>query len=371
MKPIRIPRVITLLMLTSLVAVAMGFQNCSRTQDTIPTSDGSARAPANASLAGPTSQPYDEQFFKKGINALSDDGMFNPPYWTSFDFATFDKLKMLGFDHIRLNLVPFKHLDESNALTSTYLTVVHRVLNEALQRNLKVIVDVHEFLYCQPHPQECQVKLRNTWKSLATALKDYDNRVGFEILNEPGGQMTVALWNEMILENLAIIRTDNPTRKVIFGPLDANSFHRLEEVQFPRNDHNLIMSIHYYEPFIFTHQQAPWSSLANSGPVSWGTQADLDKLEDDFTTVRNWAKANNLPIYVGEFGVYDLAPTGDRYCFFYHLVRNFENLNLSWAYWQLNVDFRLLDEKTGRWNYWIADALMTKHDLNTCPAKPK
>ncbi|HBI42357.1 MAG TPA: endoglucanase, partial [Planctomycetales bacterium] len=76
--------------------------------------------------------------------------------------------------------------------------------------------------------------------------------------NEPHNKLTEAKWNEVIPPVLAEVRKTNPTRPVIVGPAMWNGIGSLRKLKLP-DDPNLIVTVHYYSPFEFTHQGAEFA----------------------------------------------------------------------------------------------------------------
>jgi endoglucanase len=302
----------------------------------------------------------------RGINILSTDGLFIPGSGTSFSFATLGRLKALGFDHVRINALPFARIDAGGRLEERWIRTLRRVIDASLASGLKVVVDVHEFLFCQRDARACEAKLDITWATLADRLADYDDRVAFEILNEPGGAMDVATWNRVLAKQLATIRRLNPRRPVVIGPAEGNAPSALPRLRLPSEDRNLLIGVHYYDPFAFTHQGAPWAGLGAATGVDWGSEADVARLDADFDAIFTWARAEKREIYLGEFGVYDRAEVRPRFCWLHRVARAAEQRGWSWAYWQLTSDFALMEERSGRWNDWIVAALMLPADPAVC-----
>jgi 4-aminobutyrate aminotransferase len=54
----------------------------------------------------------------------------------------------------------------------------------------------------------------------------------------------------------------------------------------------------------FTHQGAAWTDQKDKSGVSWGSESDRLKIQQDFARVAAWAKEKNRPIFLGEFGAY-------------------------------------------------------------------
>jgi hypothetical protein len=94
--------------------------------------------------------------------------------------------------------------------------------------------------------------------------------VYFELLNEPHGRFNdnPELWNDLLAKALRVVRESNPSRAVIVGPVGWNALWRLPELRLPADRH-LIVTVHYYEPFAFTHQGAEWVSPSPPTGVTW------------------------------------------------------------------------------------------------------
>ena len=69
----------------------------------------------------------------------------------------------------------------------------------------------------------------------------------------------------MLREALGIIRQTNPHRTVIVGPASWNSIAALPKLELPPDDHDIIVTVHYYSPFPFTHQGAPGRAEGQDG----------------------------------------------------------------------------------------------------------
>ncbi|QNN66110.1 glycoside hydrolase family 5 protein [Sphingomonas rhizophila] len=300
--------------------------------------------------------------FRRGVNVLGYD-----PYWkheasARFQWRHFAALKSAGFDHVRLNLFVFDKMDSKNRLPEAWLRKLDRVVDEASKAGLGIILDEHDFNACAKDVATCRVKLGAFWEQVAPRYRSRPASVAFELLNEPHAKLDAAAWNTMLVEMLAIVRRSNPTRKVIIGPTSWNSFRELPSLKLPADDRNLIVTFHYYDPFRFTHQGASWTDLQELRGVTWGSEADHRQLSEDFAKVADWAKANNRPIYLGEFGAYDKSgtPTDQRVAWTSAVAREAEKNGFTWAYWQFDSDFLLWDMKADRFVEPIRGALIPR-----------
>ena len=106
----------------------------------------------------------------------------------------------------------------------------------------------------------------------------------------------------------------NPTRPVILGGGRWNSIDGLETLVLPKDDCNLIATVHYYTPMEFTHQGAPWNKEnKDKSGVPWtGTDQERRRIELDFAKAQQWAVEHDRPLLLGEFGAYDKADMDSR-----------------------------------------------------------
>jgi endoglucanase len=181
---------------------------------------------------------------------------------------------------------------------------------------------------------------------VAEHYRSASNKVMFEILNEPNRKMDPE-WNALLADALAVIRKTNPTRNVVIGPAFWNNISHLPQLELPKRDRHIIVTVHYYLPMRFTHQGARWSpEYTDISGVTWGTPEERAALDRDFDTVQTWAKAHDRPILLGEFGAYDKGPLDSRVAYTAAVARAAERRGWAWSYWQFdsNLVVYLIDE---------------------------
>lgn len=299
--------------------------------------------------------------FHRGINVLGYD-----PYWTDeskrrFEWRHFREIHDAGFDFVRLNLQAFRHMDAANRLDPAWLAKLDDVMREAEKAGLGVVVDEHDFNACSTDIDTCRTKLSAFWQQVAPRLAKAPGNVAFELLNEPHDKLNGEPWNALFAQVLSIVRQCNPTRTVVVGPTHWNSLADLPLLKLPA-DPNLLVTFHYYEPFHFTHQGATWvgPEIQALHGITWGSEADRAALASDFDKVAAWAKANNRPVLLGEFGAYDRSGTPIEYRVAYTSAARCaaEQRGFGWAYWQFDGDFIAWDMKANQWVRPIRDALV-------------
>jgi endoglucanase len=297
----------------------------------------------------------------RGVNIIGYDPIWRSRDEARFKVGYFQMLKDAGFSNVRINLQPFRRLGQSNdyALPASWWETLDWAVTNALQSDLMVILDLHEFGAMGTDPETNKPKFLAFWRQVSERFRNASDNVLFEILNEPSRKLSAELWNQYLAEALAIIRKTNPTRTVIIGPAGYNSIGQLAELKLPGDDRNIIVTVHYYSPMDFTHQGASWAGRTDKLNVEWkGTDAEKAAVEQDFAKAQAWAQEHNRPLFLGEFGVYDKAPMESRVRYLTFVVNTAQKLGWSWAYWQFDSDFILYDIKADKWIEPVRDALI-------------
>lgn len=295
----------------------------------------------------------------RGVNILGYDGIWEGGKNAPFKPKYFGMIREAGFRHVRINLHGFRYMDARNALSAQMLESLDWVIEQSLLHGLVPVLDEHDFEICQSDLSTCEEKLVAFWTQISDRYADRHPQLVFELLNEPGGDMTADWWNEFYPELLAIVRAVSPARTVIIPAINSEDPYEVHRLLLPESDRNIIVTVHYYKPMRFTHQGAPWSTqYARSVDVDWGSPADKQLVVEDLQIISTWAKAMHRPIYLGEFGAYDAAPAAARSRYLSFLTQIAESHGWGWAYWQLTHDFNLLDTSTDRWKSEIVAALL-------------
>ena len=185
----------------------------------------------------------------------------------------------------------------------------------------------------------------------------------FELMNEPKRKLTDEIWNTYLKEALAIVRQSNPNRTIVIGPGDNNIVEHLKTLEIPEDDRNIIVTIHYYFPLEFTHQGADW--ITRGDPNSWmgtkwtGTDAEKKAVTDEFDIAAAWAKTNNRPMNLGEFGSYKKADMESRASWTKFVADTAIERGMSFDYWEFCAnEFGLYDQQTKSFRKPLLDAVI-------------
>jgi endoglucanase len=274
----------------------------------------------------------------------------------------FTAIKKAGFTTVRLPVRWSAHAGTEAPYTidPKFADRVDWAIDQAVANELNIVVNVHHYEEMDAAPDEHLPRLVGLWRQIADRYKDRPALVYFELLNEPHGKLTEAKWNAMIPKLLVAVRRTNPTRPVVVGPGQWNSIRALDKLELPRDDRNLIVTVHFYEPFEFTHQNAPWVKGADKwkGRKWDGTDAERSAVSKQLEKAAAWAKANSRPVFFGEFGAYEQADMTSRARWTRFVVRVAERLGFSWAYWEFCSGFGAYDSKASAWREPLRAALL-------------
>jgi len=276
----------------------------------------------------------------------------------------FKQIKAAKFDTVRVPIKWSAHADADApyAIDPKFLERIDWVLDQCAANKLNVILNVHHYDEMDKEPDKNVARLVGLWKQIAARYRDRNGTVYFELLNEPHDKLTPEKWNDAIPQVLAEVRKTNPTRPVIVGPGFWNGIGSLSKLKLP-DDASLIVTVHYYSPFEFTHQGAEWADakVRNLTGVTWdGTDAEMAALRKDLDAAAKWAKDNKRPVFLGEFGAYSKGDMKYRAKWTRAVVREAEARGFSWAYWEFGAGFGAYDREKKEWREPLLKAMMEK-----------
>ncbi|HAB17822.1 MAG TPA: glycoside hydrolase family 5 protein [Verrucomicrobiota bacterium] len=273
----------------------------------------------------------------------------------------FVAIQKAGFQHVRLPVRWSTHAAETTPYTidPQFFSRVDWALDQALKRGLKVVLNVHHYEALYADPAAHQERFLALWRQIGAHYAERPDTIFFEALNEPHDQLDAERWNDLIPRALQVIRERNPQRPVVIGPANWNAVSALPRLKLPADDRRIIATFHYYEPFAFTHQGAEWVKDAPKLGTRWtGTAAETAALRQSFERAAEWAKRENRPLYVGEFGSYSKADLESRLQWTSAVRAEAENLGMSWAYWEFGAGFGAYDRSLKAWREPLLRALV-------------
>src|SRR5690554_701607 len=269
-----------------------------------------------------------------------------------------------GFDSVRIPIRWSTHAKRGKPykINATFFSRVDWAIENALQNGLYVIINFHHYEKVYANPEKESKRFLALWEQVARRYKDYPENLVFEILNEPKAKLTPERWNILLAEVLAVIRKENAERIVMIGTADWGGLGALSKLRLPADD-RLILTIHYYNPFPFTHQGAEWVENPSALPVGviWnGSYYEKKAIINEFKPLFHYAREHNVPVNIGEFGAYSKADLKSRALWTAYCARFFENSGFSWHYWEFCSGFGIYNPKTRRFYDELVTALVPK-----------
>ena len=261
----------------------------------------------------------------------------------------FGIISQMGFKHVRIP-IRWEPADRSSAtppylITSTFFTRIKQVVDNALKNHLIAIINMHHHEALLADVNSQKERFLSQWTQIAEYFKNYSDSLVFEILNEPNNSITPEVWNSLFPEALQKIRLTNPKRYVLIGTAEWGGLGGLSKLVLP-NDPYIFPTIHYYNPFTFTHQGASWAGTESNNwlGTKWlNTDGERQTMQNEFAPLVEFSKKNNVPVHIGEFGAYEKADMPSRIRWTNYLARYFGELGFSCAYWEFCAGFGIYD----------------------------
>lgn len=337
--------------------------------------------------------------FTRGVNLTMwfQESSVKKIQFSKYTKTDFENIKSLGCDVIRLpiNLHAMTQGAPEFKIEPLLFDFLDQVVDWAEELNLHLILDNHSFDAVNITSPAIIDTLVPVWKQMAEHMKNRSLLVYYEVLNEPH-YINDAQWNAIQQKVIDSIRTIDSVHTIIVGPAGWNSYNNLAAMPVYA-DTNLIYTFHFYDPFIFTHQGANWTgpSMESLAGVpfpydaakmpalpaelagtwiqtefnNYGTNGTVNKVKALIDIAANFKNSRNVPVYCGEFGVFNSNSNNDDRIFWYEVVRSyFEEKGIAWTTWDYQGGFGLFEKGTDEmFNYDLNIPLVTALGFNQPP----
>lgn len=292
--------------------------------------------------------------------------------WFTRDDVAF--LAGLGFDHLRIPIDEEQMWDESGKPEAEAFALLNQALDWCADYRLNAIVDLHILrshhfnnqerpLWTKPEAQE---RFFQCWRELSDALRNRPvDTVAYELMNEPVADNPED-WNKLVAKAVAVVRAKEPQRVIVIGSNKWQSADTFDQLQVPEGDPNILLSFHFYEPFLLTHHTAGWTSIGGyKGAVKYPGKTvedtDLAGVPEPLASEvrrssREWNRAKlaekmakpvalarkiGLSLYCGEWGCLPAVPRESRLAWYRDMVSVLNEKGIGWATWDYKGGFGL------------------------------
>jgi endoglucanase len=252
--------------------------------------------------------------------------------------------------------------------------IAERFIKAALDAGLIAIIDLHHVEMDRSiNGGDSTERIVWLWKEIAHRYRDLDpEKVLFEIRNEPH-DIEAKAWRKQAEAVIKVVRDVAPNHTLIVGFHDWNSRQAMIDSK-PFDDDNIIYTFHYYDPFIFTHQGATWSSpglsdlkqipfpargkaitVPEKAKGTWIAEriaayredSDASKMFSDLKAAKAWSEKHRVPIFLGEFGSFGKNTSlADRCRHAEAVYSALGKLGIPNAWWEWDQGFNMYDEGT-------------------------
>ncbi len=261
-----------------------------------------------------------------------------PNQWGYWDNATptaqlYSRLKAAGASTVRI-CVTWGNYQTADPWTidAAYMAEVKQNVDWAEAAGLNVIINMHHDEYwlnikdaASNNILNDQVKnrIQKTWTQIANAFKDKGDFLFFETFNEvqdggwgwganrtDGGKQyrTLNEWNQTAVDAIRATGGKNSSRWIgVPAYASSPAFALDDNFKLPTDAANRIMvSVHFYDPSNFTltpentDGKTEWGHTAAAGKFVPGSNEE--HVVETFQQLQEKYIANNIPVYIGEYG---------------------------------------------------------------------
>lgn len=325
----------------------------------------------------------------------------------------FMRISGWGFTNVR---IPFDYPlicpgESAKSLSEAGLAWLDLAIRWAKEADLQAILDMHRlpgFSFMDPvrspgavpplfGTEEAPALFCDLWAALTRRYAGQFEHLAFELANEIVAPRAPQ-WNQLAARAVATIRKDDPHRTVVVGSNCWNVCSTYPELA-ALDDPEVVYNFHFYNPFPFTHQRAPWSpemvyydrSVTYPGRIpglrkagrkaraegkAWvgdqlmdlaaffeGRRADPAALEEWMAPAFSFAKQHGASLYCGEFGVLSTAPGASRCAWLRDTIEIFAQHQVSWSLWSYKgMGFGLVGEDGEILDTRVLDAVRQQPD---------
>jgi endoglucanase len=231
------------------------------------------------------------------------------------DFVT--NLAKLGFKTVRVP-VAWDTYAHNGRIDADKLARVGEVVDWITASGMFAVVNIHWdggwIDKDKVFSAEAETKYISYWAQIATYFRNRGDRVLFEALNEETNfenagstkkaYATLARVNQLFIDTVRKTGGNNARRLLIVTGY-ATDFAKTSSGDYvlPIDSvpQRLMISVHYYTPWQFAgmEKDESWGKMA----LTWGSASDIAELNRLFDAMQKFCTRNDLPAFIGEFGV--------------------------------------------------------------------
>lgn len=287
--------------------------------------------------------------------------------------AMIDLVASTGFKTLRIPVTWGYHQSDTEPFTieQDYLNRVQEVVDYGIENQLFVIINVHHdddwVQLVSAEKEYVKARLSSLWEQVAKHFKDYNERLIFDILNEPRLKGTALEWTGGDSESRSILNEyqqagvdavrniggNNASRFLMVSSYAASTLDDpMDDLVIPNNDPNIIISLHTYFPWSFAGDE--------NGPTTWGSADERAALNGEMDRIRQkWQVEEGREVILGEWGTRNKNNLSERVAYAEFYTEAAVSRGFVPVVWDDGGNFMLQNRNSATWQFPnIVDAII-------------
>ena len=270
-------------------------------------------------------------------------------------------LKNLGIKTIRIPISWHNHISKVSDYTidSKWMNRVKQIVDWAYDEGMYVIINIHHdnaskgkfsagkgFYPTEECKDESLKYITRVWEQVSETFKDYDEKLVFEVLNEPRLQGDEHEWgynsgcstckeamnslnefNQNALDTIRASGGNNANRLVMVPSIAASpdaAFNSDFKLPIDSAENALALSVHMYTPYPFA-MGVPGGETFTSG--------DKGTLDYYFNKLNDKFVSKGIPVVIGEMGATNKDNLKHRAAWFGYFVQHSRKYGITACVW--------------------------------------
>lgn len=314
--------------------------------------------------------------FKAGVNISFFENYWKPEEYLLGNYRkVMDKVALahqLGFTSIRLPVAYDNFLVKgTNNINQQLMDELVEIYDFVASKNMNLIITYHYgSLYKKENKAKEADRIADMWSQVVAKFKGkgYDH-LFFGLYNEP--RVTVEDWRYTKNRLMFLLRPKDLDRYWIVGSTNYNGIDAMVQLRKVPGDNKIIYTFHFYQPYLFTHQGAPWDPEKTfikglpypymptamppipDRPMNrdmhynydhYSERASRDFIDARIKLVNEWIQINKVPVICTETGAIGTIPKEYRENYFNDVMYVMKSYGIPAMIWDLDQTFKIIDE---------------------------
>lgn len=288
-----------------------------------------------------------------GVTGLSTETSWGNPKVTK---ELIDLVKEAGFNAVRVPVTWGNHMDANNQVDPAWMERVAEVVGYVLDNDMYCVLNVHHdtgtdgwLRASRAHDPQMRDQFVALWSQIATRFADHPDKLLFESFNEiltddnawnapPVDAVKVTNeLNQLFVDTVRATGGNNALRCLVVNTYAASTDNiALSYFELPKDsiENRLIMEVHVYSPFQFTHEDYP-TEISYSEP----------SVKTPISTMFVKFAYSGVPVIIGEFGCADKENDIERVSWTKYFVDTATSYGIKCFWWDNGSQYAIINRK--------------------------